>query len=134
MRDAAAREQSHPVGAEEPRCTLGRIPRVGVLGQEDQQAPAELFVERGQHEREGRLRHARPGGQRFRERLESIAGGELGDEGVKGRLVHANGGKRAPPGHRYAPLHRTRPQRPPGAPPCPYRHASDRVVTGVCRL
>ena len=32
MRDAAAREQGHPVGAEEPRCTLGGIPRVGILG------------------------------------------------------------------------------------------------------
>ena len=60
VRDAAAREQGHPVGAEEPRCTLGRIPRVGVLGQEDQQAAAELLVERRQHERERRLRHARP--------------------------------------------------------------------------
>ena len=98
MRDAAAREQRDPVGAEEPRCALGRVPGVGVLGQEDQQAAAELLVQRREHERQRRLGDARATRQGLHERLEPLARGELGDEGVKGCRVHANGGERGPRG------------------------------------
>ena len=98
VRDAAAREQRDAIGAEEPRGALGRVARVRVLGEEDQQPPPELLVQRREHERQRRLGDARPAGQRLRECLEPIGGGELRDEGVKRRLVHANGGKRAPRG------------------------------------
>ena len=98
MRDAAAREQRDAVGAEEPRCALGRVPSVGVLGQEDQQPAPELLVQRREHERERGLGDARPAGKGLRERLEPVARRELRDEGVKGCLVHANGGKRGPAG------------------------------------
>ena len=118
VRDAAAREQRHAVGAEEPRRALGRVPRVRVLGEKDQQPSPELLVQRGEHERQRGLRHARPTGQRLRERLEPVAGGELRDEGVKGCRVHANSGNRAPRGYRSALLGRVPPPRraPTGAP------------------
>ena len=98
VRDAAAREQRDAVGAEEPRRALGRVPRIRVLGEEDQQPSPELLVQRREDERERRLGDARPAGQRLHERLESLGCRELRDEGVERSLVHANGGKRAPRG------------------------------------
>ena len=98
VRDAAAREQGNPVGAEEPRRALRRVAGVCVLGQHDQEPAPELLVQRREDERERRLRDAGPAGQGLRECLEPVAGRELCDEGVKGRLVHANSGKRGPAG------------------------------------
>ena len=104
VRDAPTREQSDAIRAEEPRGSFGGVAGVRVLGQEDEEAASELLVERGENERKRRLRHARATGQRLRECLEPIAAGELRDEGVKGCLVHANSGKRAPRAYPSAPL------------------------------
>ena len=98
LRDTATREQRNPLGVEKPRGTLGRISRVRVLGEEDQEAAVELFVEGRKHERQRRVRHAGAGGQRPRERLKPLAAGELRNEGVKGCRDHANGGKPCPAG------------------------------------
>ena len=87
--DAAAREERYPVVAEEPRGRFGDVSRVRVLGGQDDQRPAELLVERGEEERQRRLRDA---GARVRqllqERAEALAVGELADERVEDRPVH----------------------------------------------
>ena len=62
MRDAAAREQRDAVRAEEPRCSLGRVSCVCILGEEDQQTAPELLVERREDERQRGLRDARATG------------------------------------------------------------------------
>ena len=59
MRDAAARKQRDALGAQEPRGALGRVARVCVLGEEDQQPAPELLVQRREDERKRRLRDAR---------------------------------------------------------------------------
>ena len=49
--DAAAREQRHAVVAQVPGRCLGRIARIGVLGEENEQRPIELQMEGGEDER-----------------------------------------------------------------------------------
>jgi hypothetical protein len=107
-RDPAAREERDGVGAEKPRSSIGRIPGIGVLGEEDEQGAAELGVKRCEDERTDRLRHTRPGRERADEGLEPRAPAQLVDEagecrgtvGDVGGLVHGSDGERAPQGHR----------------------------------
>src|SRR4051794_30589737 len=148
VRDAAAREKRDPVGAEEPRGALGRIARVRILREQDQEPPAELLVQRCQHERERGLGDACPGGKRLHERLESLAGSELRDKGIERRLVHAKGGKQ-PPAGAYPSALRMAPDSP--RPSCPslsptsprgtpvplqarYRLRRDGFAPTLCRL
>ena len=104
VRDAPTRQKSHRVSPEEPGGSLGGVAGVRVLGQQDEEASSELLVERGQNERQRRLRDTRATGQRLRERLEPFAAGELRDEGVKWCLVHANSGNCVPRAYPSAPL------------------------------
>ena len=101
--DAATREQRDAVRVDEPRCRLGRITRVRVLGEQDDDATIELAVERRQEEGQRGLGHtsSRPaaiGGldgelsarcaELVEEALEAVAPGELPSECVQYRLVH----------------------------------------------
>ena len=87
--DAAAREERYPVVAEEPRGRFGDVSGVRVLGGQDDERSAELLVQRGDEERQRRLRDA---GARVRqllqERAEALAVGELADERVEDGSVH----------------------------------------------
>jgi hypothetical protein len=86
--DTAARQHRDAVLAEEPRSAFGRVARVLVLRNEEDEPARELFVQRGEEERQGRLRH--PGGRRERlgERAQPVALAELGSERMQDRLVH----------------------------------------------
>ena len=90
--DAAARQERDAIVAEEPGGRLGRVARVGVLGEDDHESPLELEMESGEEERQRRLgdSRARPlavGGldgearvrlsDLVRERVEALALGEL---------------------------------------------------------
>ena len=122
QRDAAARQQRDVLGADEPGRTLGRVPSVGVLGEQNEQRPSELVVERREQERQRRLRDAGSRRQRLDEGLKALTGGELRDEGVKGRRVHANGGnrpRRAIVATPNAPSNPPCPNLPRGHPRCP---------------
>ena len=87
--DAAAREERYQVVAEKPRGRFCDVSRVRVLGGQDDQRSAELLVQRGEEERQRRLRDA---GARVRqllqERAEALAVGELADERVEDGPVH----------------------------------------------
>ena len=100
--DASAREERDPRFGEEPRRALRRVARIGVLGERDEQRPSELRVQRGEQQRERRLRHACPHRERAGERHEAVARAQLVDERAErrlvGRLVHASGGTPAPRG------------------------------------
>ncbi len=63
---AAARQERNPLLPEEPPGSLGRIARVGVLGGEQDERASELLVQRGEQQRQRRLRHARSGRKRRR--------------------------------------------------------------------
>ena len=96
VRDTAAREERDIPAADEPACRFRRVAGVSVLGQEDEQAAAELLVERGEKQRENRLGDARRRRERPRERLKPIVPAQLVDERRErcqvrcpGRLVHA---------------------------------------------
>ena len=87
--DAAARQERDAVVAEEPAGRLGDVPRVRVLGREDDERSAELLVERGEEERERGLGDAGARvGQLLEERAEALAVGELADERVEDGPVH----------------------------------------------
>ena len=75
--DAAARHEPDQLVAEEPRRRLGRVARVGVLRQKADERPAELLVQRREHDRQRRLGHARPRRQRVRELAEALVLDEL---------------------------------------------------------
>ena len=92
MADAAAREERDRAAAGEPRDAVGRVARVGVLGQQDEQRAAELGVQRREDERQERLRDAGARRHRGGERLEALGRGEPVNEGDERRRVHATGG------------------------------------------
>jgi len=85
---ASAREQGDTCIADEPRDALGQVTRVGVLGHELDERAVELLVERGEQQRQGRLRHARGRRERLGEGAEALALAKLGDERMENRLVH----------------------------------------------
>ena len=138
-RDSAARHVRDVRGAREPRGALGRVARVRIVGEQDEQCVADLLVQRREQEREHRLGDARPGRHGGGERLESLVAAQLVDEGrergrvgADGGLVHAFGGEVAPQGHRTG-----LPAAPPTAPrgtPVPCCHAIEERVTDGCRL
>ena len=82
-------EQPDALLAEEPARCLGRVTRVGIVGQNAHQrrSGAARKVERGEEERQERLRDARGAGL-GRERAEPIALGELPGEDVERGWVH----------------------------------------------
>jgi hypothetical protein len=113
--DAAARQEGDAFGAEEPRGSLGRVARVGVLGQEDDQPTVELGVERGKHERKRGLgdacaRRAAIRGldgkalvtrlQLGEECLQTVARGELLRQRVQNGPVHDESRNGQVPGER----------------------------------
>jgi hypothetical protein len=124
------------VAAEEPSRRLGRVAGIRVLGQQDEQPAAELLMERGEEERQHRLRDARLRRQCPDEGLEAVVAPQLVDECSErrcergcGRLVHAVRRGSRPAGSSYWPpgvrrprpeaAHHSRDQPPPGAPPVP---------------
>ncbi len=48
---AARGHVADDVLSEEPRCRLGGVARVGILGQQADERPLELLVQRGKHDR-----------------------------------------------------------------------------------
>ena len=93
MRNATARKQCDAVWAEKPGCAVGRVPGVGVLGQEHEHATTELLVQRREEERERRLGDPGSTPKGLHERLEPLRRSELRDEACeRGRRrvgVHA---------------------------------------------
>ncbi len=89
--DAAARQQSNHVAAEEPARALGGVARIRILGQENDQTTAQPLVQRGEEQRQRGLRHASPRRQGVRELGEALVLDELLDEGVEYRAVHDEG-------------------------------------------
>ena len=85
---AARREEADLLVADEPRSGLGGVARVGILGQNDDQPAADLLMERREHERQHRLRHAGARGQRGGELGEPLLRAEAFDEAVEHRTVH----------------------------------------------
>ena len=86
--DAARRHVADGLFAEEPRGRLGGVARVGVLGQQADERPLEPLVQRGEHDRERRLRDARTRRQRLGELAEPFVLRDLADERVEYRTVH----------------------------------------------
>ena len=86
--DAPARKQRDALLADEPSGALGEVASVRVLGNEDRERLLETLVERGDDERERRLRDAGTGRQRLGEGVEPVVLEELPDEHVEDRTVH----------------------------------------------
>ena len=94
--DAAARQQPDALGAEEPARRLGRVARVGVLGQDADERAAELLVERGEQRAAAPARtRARARAARRRSAWRRSCAGKLAHERVQdgpfgeGLWVHA---------------------------------------------
>jgi hypothetical protein len=88
--NASAREERDDLGAEEPRGGLGGVSGVGVLRQDDDEAPPEAKMERGDHDRQGRFGDSRPRALPVRrlDREALVHGGELVGEGLQALAVH----------------------------------------------
>ncbi len=87
--DAPAREERHVLVSDEPAGGLGDVARVRVLGREDDERPAELFVQRRDQQRERRFRDARACVRELvDERAKALAVGELANERVQHGSVH----------------------------------------------
>ncbi len=95
--DAAAREVADDLVAEIPRGRLGRVPCVGVLGQQADERPPEALVKCREHHRQRGLGDAGALGQRLREGGEPLVVDELLDEDVEYRAVHDGRRNRAVP-------------------------------------
>ena len=67
---------------------LRRVARVGVLGEQADERAPEVFVQRGEQERQGRLGDAGARWQRGGELLQALVGGEREGEGVEDGTVH----------------------------------------------
>jgi hypothetical protein len=66
--------------AEEPARRLGGVARVGILGQQHEQRPSQHLAQRGEQERQRRLRDAGTRGQRLHEGAQAVALGQLAHE------------------------------------------------------
>ena len=86
--DAAARQQTDRLVAEEPGRALGCVAGVRVLREENDEATLEALMQRGEQERQRRLRHASARRQCVCERDKALVLDELLDERVKYRTVH----------------------------------------------
>src|SRR4029450_2429655 len=87
--DAPARKERHVLVADEPAGGLGDVARIGVLGREHDERPAELLVQRRDQERKRRLRDARAGLRKLlEERAKALAFGELTNQRVQDWSVH----------------------------------------------
>jgi hypothetical protein len=78
--DAAAREERDAIGIAVPADRFRDVASLLVLGEEAHERARELALERREHERQGRLRHARIRREVVRERLEPLARDERFDE------------------------------------------------------
>ena len=86
--DAAPGQERDALGADEPARRLGEVARVGILGKQHDEPALELLVQGREHQRQHRLRDARPGRQRSGERLQALEREQLPDERVEYRTVH----------------------------------------------
>ena len=86
--DAAPGQERDALGAAEPTRRLGEVARVGILGKQHDEPALELLVQGREHQRQHRLRDARPGRQRSGERLQALEREQLPDERVEYRTVH----------------------------------------------
>ena len=87
---AAARKQRHVRLAHEPGDGFRRVAGIGILGNEDDERPIQLFVQRRQQERQRRLGHAGRGRERLGKGAQPIALAELPDERMQDRgMVHS---------------------------------------------
>ena len=77
---AAGRQERDAVLADEPADGLRDVAGIGVLGKEDAKASSELLMERGEQERERRLRDAGAGRQRLGEGGQALVGAKTLDE------------------------------------------------------
>ena len=77
---AAAREERDAIGVDVPADGLGDVARLLVLGEQADERPPELAVQRREEERERGLRDARVRREVVRERAEALARGERVDE------------------------------------------------------
>jgi hypothetical protein len=93
-RDAAAWEQTDSVVAKEPGGGFGRIPRVRVFRQENDQRVLEPFVQRCEQRRQRRLRDTGARRQRLGELGETLVLDEFSNECVEYRAVHDEGRNR----------------------------------------
>ena len=78
---AAARQERDALRPEVPRRGFGEIARIRVLGNEDRQRAPQLLVQRGDDERQSRLRHTRARRKRLRELLQLLVLQQLAHEG-----------------------------------------------------
>ena len=85
---AAARQHRDALLAEEPGSAFGGVARVLVFRREQDERAVELFVERGEQQRQRRLGHARRSRKGFREALQTVALAERPDERMQNRVVH----------------------------------------------
>ena len=97
---APAGKKRDTLFAEQPARRLGRVSRVGVLGQQHEERTTGVLVQSGQEQRQHRLRDAGARRQSVREGAEALGALKLGDEGCERGRVHAFGGDHAPRGHR----------------------------------
>ena len=98
VRDAPARQQRDPLGPEEPRRPSAASRASASSGSRIRRPRPSSSWSVASTSGRRRLRHPRTSGQGRHEGLEAVARRELRDECVKGCLVHANGGERAPRG------------------------------------
>ena len=85
---AAARQHRDALLAEEPGSAFRGVARVLVFRREQDERAVELFMERGEQQREGRLGHARRSRKGLREALQTVALAERPDERMQNRVVH----------------------------------------------
>ena len=89
---AAGREQRDALVAEEPAGRLGCVARVGVLGQQHDQAALELLVQRRERRAAAPARRrARASAARRRTRWQPLLRAEALDEAVENGTVHDDG-------------------------------------------
>ncbi|MDX6475007.1 MAG: hypothetical protein QOH95_518 [Gaiellaceae bacterium] len=98
--NTARREQRDLLLPQEPGRCLRRVARVGVLRQDDDQPTIDLFVQRGEHQRQHRLRNAGAhvllsGGERGGELREPLLRAQAFDEAVEHGTVHDDWPNRA---------------------------------------
>src|SRR5262249_9314469 len=124
---APRRQERDPVLSDQPGRRLGRVARVGVLGQQDEQRPFELLVEPREQKRQRGLGHARARRQRRREGGQLLQRTQALDEGEgRGPLPGTRPGKGVGPESSPYPGRRRRPPEKP-----PPHAASEEICTAV---
>ena len=86
--DAPARQHRYAFVAQEPGRPLRGVACVLILRRQKHEGAVELLVERGQQQRQRRLRHAGGLWKRLGKAFEAFGRAELRNEGMENRLVH----------------------------------------------